>query len=81
MLSAVKGYLSLVKNRGDIPNKTLEYFFINKTKLGRFYLLPNIQKRLHNAPGRSVNSNRGFFTESISAFLEYYLKPLLQKVK
>ena len=32
-ISIVKGCLSRVKNRGDIPNETLEYFFINKRKL------------------------------------------------
>ena len=46
LISIVKGCLSRVKKRGDIPNETLEYFFINKPKLGRFYLLPKIHKRL-----------------------------------
>ena len=81
LMSIVKGCLSQVKNRGDIPSETLEYFFINKPKLGRFYLLPKIHKQLHNVPGRPVISNSVFFTENISAFLEYHLKPLSQKVK
>ena len=59
----------------------MEYFFINKPKLRRFYLLPKIHKRLYDVPGRPVISNSGFFTENISAFLEYHLKPLSQKVK
>ena len=33
LISIVKSCLSRVKNRGDIPNETLEYFFINKPKL------------------------------------------------
>ena len=81
LISVVKGCLSRFKNRGDIPNETLEYFLINKPKLGRFYLLPKIHKRLHNVPGRPVISNNGFFTENISTFLEYRLKPLSQKFK
>ena len=81
LLSIVKNFLSRVKNIGDILSETLEYFFINKPKLGRFYLLPKIHKRLHNVPGRPVISNSGFFTENISAFLEYHLKPVSQKVK
>ena len=81
LLGIVKDCLSRVKKRSDITNETLEYFFINKPKLGRFYLLPKIHKRLHNVPGRPVISNSGFFTENISAFLEYHLKPLSQKVK
>ena len=40
--------LSRVNNRGGIPNETLEYFFTNKPKVGRFCLLPKIHKRLHN---------------------------------
>ena len=32
-------------------------------------------------PGRPVISNSGYYTENISAFLEFYLKPLSQKVK
>ena len=46
--------LSRVKNRGDMRHKTLQYCFINKPKLGRFYLLHNIQKQLRNVPGRPV---------------------------
>ena len=61
--------------------KLLEYFFINKPELERFYLLPKIHKGLHNVPGRPVISNSDFFTENISAFLEHHLKTLSQKVK
>ena len=67
MISIAKGCLSRVKNRGDIRNETFEYFFINKPKPGRFYLLPINHKRLHDVPGRPVISNRGFFTENIPA--------------
>ena len=42
LTTIAKGCLSRVKNRGGIPSETLEYFFINKPKLGRFYLLPKI---------------------------------------
>ena len=76
----MRGCLSRVKNIGDIPNETLEYFFINKPKLGRFYLLPKIHKPLHNVRGRPVISNSRFFTDNITGFLEYHLKPLSQKV-
>ena len=36
---------------------------------------------MRDVPGTPVISNSGFFTENISAFLEYHLKPLSQKVK
>ena len=68
LTSIVKGCLSRVKNRDDIPSETLKYFFINKPNALRFYLLPKIHKRLHNVPGRPVISNSGFFTKNISVF-------------
>ena len=44
-------------------------------------MLPKIHKRLHDAPGRPVISNCGYYTENISSFLDYHLQPLAQKVK
>ena len=40
-----------------------------------------IHKRIHNVPGRPVISNSSCFTENISTFLDFHLKPLAQKVK
>ena len=77
----IKTVLKKIRHRSDISNSTLDYFLVNNPKLGRFYLLPKIHKRLQNVPGRSVISNSGYYTENISAFLEFHLKPLAQKVK
>ena len=60
LISIVKGCVSRVKNWGDIPNETLEYLFINKPKLSKFYMSPKIHKPLLNVPGRPVISNSGF---------------------
>ena len=46
-----------------------------------FYLLPQIHERLYNVPGRPGITNSGYYTENISAFREYHLKPTSQKVK
>ena len=70
-----------LRYRGEINHETLEYFSVNNPKLGRFYLLPKTHKRLHNVPERPVISNSGFYTENISSFIEYHLKPLGQNVK
>ena len=70
-----------LRNRGELCHETLDYFSVNNPKLGRFYLLTKTQKRLHDVPGRPVISNVGFYTENISSFIEYYLKPLAQNVK
>ena len=63
-----------------MDEKTLEYFLVNDPKLGRFYLLPKIHKRLNGVPGRPVISNSGYFTENISEFLDHHLQPLAKKV-
>ena len=70
-----------MRNRKDISDETLDYYLVNNTKLGRFYLLPKIHKRLYNVPDRPVISNSGYYTENMSAFIEYHLKPIAQKVK
>ena len=65
----------------DIDNKTLEYLMINNPRLGRFYLLPKIHKRLYAVPGRPVISNCNYATEKIAHFLDFHLQPLSQQVK
>ena len=45
------------------------------------YLLPKIHKRLSDVPGRLVISNCGMPTEKVSEFLDYELKPVMQKGK
>ena len=77
----IQGVLGNVRKRGDISDKTLDYFLINNPKLGRFYLLPKIHQRLHDVPGRPVISNSSYYTENISSFVEFHLKPLAQKVQ
>ena len=70
----LKSVLRKTRNRGDTGDKTLDYFVANNPKLGRFYLLPKIHKKLHNVPGRQVISNSSYFTENISS-LDFHLKP------
>ena len=53
----IKSVPRKVRNRKDISDETLDYFLVNNPKLGRFYLLPKIHKRLHNVPRRPVISN------------------------
>ena len=77
----VKSVLRKVRNREKINGETLHCFLVNNPKIGRFYLVPKIHKRRHNLPGKPAISNHGCYsTENTSAFLEYYLKPIAQKV-
>ena len=70
-----------IRQRGDVDDKTLEYLMVNDPKLGRFYLLPKIHKRLNSVPGRPVISNSGFHTENFSEFLDFHLQPLAKSVR
>ena len=54
---------------------------MEEPKIGRFYLWSKRHKRLHSVPGRFVISNSGFYTENISAFLDFHLRPIMAKVK
>ena len=81
LVKIIKYHLAKVKKRGDASSETLGYFLVNYPKLGRFYLLPKIHKSLHNAPGRPVISNWGYFTENISVFVDHHLQPLEKGVK
>ena len=67
-------------SRKEIDKKIMEYLIKKKPQLGRFYLLPKIHKRTFNVPGRPVISNNGTATENISAFLDFYLKPIVQTI-
>ena len=78
---AISTCIQRIKDRGDIEDMVLEYFKVDKPKLGRFYLLPKIHKRLENVPGRPVISNSGYHTENISAYLDFHLQPLAKEVK
>ena len=63
-MKVLNSVLRKIRNRGDINDETLNYFLVNKPKLGGFYLLPRIHKRLHNVPGRPAISNSSYFNET-----------------
>ena len=73
--------LRKIKSRMEIPSETLDFFQVKNPKLGRFYLLPKIHKRLYKVPGRPVISNSGYYTENISSFVDFHLQPLMKNVK
>ena len=64
LMKVLNSVLRKKRNRGDINDETLNYFLVNKPKLGRFYLLPRIHKRLHNVSGRPAISNSSYFNET-----------------
>ena len=54
---------------------------VKNPKSAQFYLLLKNHKRLENVPGQPVISNCRFYTENISAFLDFHLQPLAGEVK
>ena len=76
----IKSVLSKMLLRKEIDKKIMEYLIKKKTQYGRFYLLPKIHKRTFNVPGRPVISNNSTVTENISAFLDFYLKPVAETI-
>ena len=73
-----------LKSKEKISDKHRKYFTYEYKKvssLGKLYLLPKIYKRLHNVSGRPVISNCGTPTEKAFKFLDYHLKPIMQRGK
>ena len=58
----------------------MDYLYIKRPQLARFYLLLKIYKRTPSAPGRPVISNNTIATENLLAFLDFHLKQLVPKV-
>ena len=80
VLDRVKEALQPLQDKGYISGKNVEYLVVPRPRLGRFYLLPKIHKRLENVPGRPVISNCGTATERVSEFLDFHIQPLVEGV-
>ena len=80
LIKTIHNTLEKIRKRGDISSGILDYFDVENTKFVRFYLLPKIGKSMYDISGRPVISNCGFYTENISAFLDYQLKPIAMQV-
>ena len=81
LINTIMKALEEIRLRGGLSSDNLNYFLVKDPTFFRFYLLPNIHKRLHDVPGRPVISNCGFYNKNISSFLDYHLQPLAQTVK
>ena len=81
LIDKICHHLLKVRLNGDIDKESMNYFEMDNPRLGRFYLLPKIHKRLYGVPGRPVISNCGYYTEDISSFIDHHLQPLVSKIK
>ena len=81
LISTIHRTIENIRKRGDLKKETIKHFEVKDPKFARFCLLPKMHKRLNNVPGRPVISNCGYYTENMSAFLDFHLQPLAQAVK
>ena len=75
--SSTQGAIEKIRKRGDLSTDNIKFFMVKDPKFVRFFLLPNIHKKLENLSLRPVISNCGFYTENISVFLDFYLQTLV----
>ena len=76
----VRNKLENLKGKGVISEKNFNYLRGKNNKLGRFYSLPKIHKRLVDVPGRPVISNCGTPTEGLSELVDHYLQPIVKSL-
>ena len=81
LINTIHRAVEKIRKRGDLYADNIKYFMVKDPKFARFYLLLKIHKRLENVPGRPVISNCGFYTENISAFLDFHLQLQTREVK
>ena len=80
LIRTINKAIEKIRKRSDVNADAIKYFMVRDPKFARFYLLPKIHRWLHDVPGRPVISNCGYYTESISSFLDFH-KPLAWEVK
>ena len=81
LIDTIHRAVKKIRKKGDLSADNIKYFIVKDPKFSRFYLLLKVHKRLENVPEQPVISNCGFYTENISAFLDFYLQPLAREVK
>ena len=67
--------------RERFQKKTYDYLKNDSPRTAKFYMLPKIHKNLDKPPGRPIVSENECPTERISEFVDFFLKPLLPKLK
>ena len=64
-----------------ISDNEFKYLLVEHPMLASFYLLPKIHKEpFDNPPGRPIISGIGTLTEQASKFIDFYIKPYVQKL-
>ena len=61
LVSTIFKSLEKIRKYGNLSQDTLNYFLVKDPEFAKFYLLPKIQKRLYDVPGRPVIFNCDFY--------------------
>jgi len=80
-MTIVKKVITDMYNQNYINEKCKEYLCEFTPRTARFYLLPKIHKNILPPPGRPIISANNCPTEKISQFVDYFLNPLVPKIK
>ena len=72
--------LESLHTRGEISKSVLRKLLTTEARTPELYLLPKIHKKQSPPPGRPVVSANGCPTEKISAFVDIFLRPHLNKI-
>ncbi len=76
----VKKELDLMFLNGEIGEKCYNYLYVENPRTALFYLLPKIHKGILPPPGRPILSANDCPTERISEFVDFFLRPLVEKL-
>ena len=74
----INSFLEEMIKRNSIDEATRKYLHCKNTRPARFYLLPKIHKP--GNPGRPIVASNNAPTEKISQFVDYHLRPLVEKI-
>lgn len=81
MRKELDALLIKARDNGWINSKEYGFLLCEHTRLATFYMLPKVHKEPRdNPPGRPIVAANGSLTEPASQFIDYFLKPYVQKL-
>lgn len=81
LTSELEELLTTAKNENLITEQEFKFLFNPNPRMPSFYMFPKIHKNLTDPPGRPVISGNDSLTESISKYVDFFIKPLLPSLQ
>lgn len=76
----LKQLLHVAKDNEWISKSELDFLWNENPRVASFYMLPKIHKCVDNPPGRPIISGNDSLTESVSKYIDYFIKPCLSSL-